>query len=154
MFSFFLFILYCRCLYISDDCCALQIKNSDAVLTSSGNRDLFLFCSYIPTWSSKRCLWSCNFKRQIPAFCFGYAIKGHEKCVFADIPRWTRSPLQSVLLLFFWNHVCRLAVSFCSGFMACRKRNNSDALYSTFYYWCLSVTSQECFVQMYVFYFF
>lgn len=24
------------------------------------------------------------------------------------------------------------AVSFCSGFMACRKRNNSDALYSTF----------------------
>lgn len=96
---FFLFILYCRCLYFSEDCCALQIKNSGAVLSSSGNWDIFLFSSYILTWSSKRCLWSCNFKRQFPAFCFDYAMKDHELCVFADIPRWTRSPLQSVLLV-------------------------------------------------------
>lgn len=36
------------------------------------------------------------------------------------------------------------AVSFCSGFMACGKRNNSDALYSTFLLLMLERYPQEC----------
>lgn len=145
----FLFILCCSCSYISNDCCALQITNYDVSLMSSGKPDLFLFCKCIPTWSSKRCLWCCNFKRQFPAICFDCYMKGHEICVFADVPRWTRLPLQSVFL------VAALLLKSCMQAMA-QFNFALDLLLvergiivmhfiQLFYYWCLSGTSQEWF---------